>query len=96
MHLGETHTCSDKLDPAKSKPAVTHIITEIISLDACLRFERIFALYLWDMESDMLELQATRNPMHNTKPQRTKCLIVDKRSSDSIDDVPPNAHISSQ
>ena len=34
--------------------------------------------------------------MRNTKPKKTKSLVADKRLTDSIDDVLPNARTSSQ
>ena len=46
--------------------------------------------------SDVLEPPAGRDPMRHIIHQKTKSLMADKRLTNSIDDVPPNSHISSQ
>ena len=71
----------------KKQTAVSHSSTEaeMISLDAGVRLKGIPALTLWDMVTDVLEPEAGRNPLRNTKPKKTKPLLVDQRSTDSID-----------
>ena len=82
----------------KRQTVVSHSSTkaEIISLDADVISEGIPALNLWDLVIDVLEPLALRYPLHNTKPQKTKSLMADKRSTDSMDYVSPNWNSSSQ
>ena len=61
----------------------------MISLDAGVRLTGIPALTLWNMVIDVLEPEAVRNAMRNTKPKKTKPLIADQRLTDSIDYVVP-------
>ena len=77
--------------------AVSHSSTEseIISLDAGLRLEGILALNLWDMVIHVSGLVARENPLHNTKPKKTKSFMADKRLTYSRNYVPPHAHSSS-
>ena len=66
---------------------------ERTSSDDALRFEEIPALNLWDMVIDVLELPGGSNPMTD-KSQKRKSLMAEKKITDSVGFVPPNAHIS--
>ena len=75
----------------KKQTPVPHSSTEaqMISLDARVRLTGIPAFTLWNMVIDVLEPEAVRNAMRNTKPKKTKPLIADQRLTDSIDYVVP-------
>ena len=90
-----SHTFVPTSWTCKKRRAVSHTSTEaeIFSLDADLRMEGHPALNLWNTVSDVLQPLAGRSSMRNTKTQKTKSYIVDKRLTDSIDCVLPKSHI---
>ena len=81
----------------KKQTAVSHSSTEAdtIASDSGLRLEGLPLLSMWDTVTDVLELLVGSSPMHN-KPKKTESLMAEKRMTDSIYFVSPNARISSQ
>ena len=78
-----SHTLVPRSCTCKNHTTVSHSSpkAKIISSDAGLRLEVVPALNLWDMVPDALEPLARRNPLPNTKAQKTKSVMADKRSN---------------